>query len=638
MAPGRIVEEGEELLPNQSRALHLACLGCLIVALTATAPASADPPDPPLPACADTVTPDQLSVGQDGAGYTVRQGTTVESFDVKILGVMHDGIAPGRDLIIVDTSGTPIDEAGGIWFGMSGSPVYTLDGKLIGAIAYGFSSTSSIAGIAPANPDMLRVFNEADSSDFGSFALRSPAPRTVRLSHRIRARVARREHTEISSVSEDVSQLKVPVSVSGLTAAHRAMLRRGAIDHDLPFFIPSIAGSSSSADATQFGTVAPGDSFAAVLSYGDITFAGIGTTTYVCDGKALAFGHPFFLTGPTTLGANAASAFGIVDDPVFGPFKLADATDPLGVVDRDRLTAIRAQLGQEVPTVPVTQDTTALDTGNTRLGGETDVVQGTHPGEETSLPFLAWIHSFSNIDSVFDQVSGGSSHISWTIRGVRTDSGEPWELTRSNRWISKHDISFESTFELLSTLAILQEQTLAPVEFTDVDIGVEVEQTVHELTIRKVLWSKNGIRYRDTRHLRAHPGQRIYGRVRMRDSDGGRKTAAMKFHVPRRGGRVGLITVAGGGSGGGVNPFCVIEGGCGGSGGAKSFSSLLAKLHRRLRNDDVVGQLRMGRGSSRVVRRQPKVVRGHDELRLIIGGGGHHHHHAAPRPRATRPA
>jgi hypothetical protein len=139
MALGLIVDEGGELLPNQSRALHRACLGCLIVALAATAPASADPPDPPLPECADTVTPDQLSTGQDGAGYTVRQGTTVESFDVKILGVMHDGIAPGRDLIIVDASGTPIDEAGGIWSGMSGSPVYTLDGKLIGAIAYGFS-------------------------------------------------------------------------------------------------------------------------------------------------------------------------------------------------------------------------------------------------------------------------------------------------------------------------------------------------------------------------------------------------------------------------------------------------------------------------------------------------------------------
>jgi len=619
-------------LPNQSRALHRACLGCLIVGLTATAPASADPPDPPLPECADTVTPDQLSVGQDGAGYTVRQGTTVESFDAKILGVMHDGIAPGRDLIIVDSSGTPIDEGGGIWSGMSGSPVYTLDGKLIGAIAYGFSPTSSIAGVTPADPDMLGVFNEADSSDLGSFALRSPAPRTVRLSHGIRARIARREHIRTSSVSEDVSQLKVPVSVSGLTAAHRAMLRRGAIDHDLPFFIPSIAGSSSSADATQFGTVAPGDSFAAVLSYGDITFAGIGTTTYVCDGKALAFGHPFFLTGPTTLGANAASAFGIVDDPVFGPFKLANVTDPLGAVDRDRLAAIRAQLGQEVPTVRVTQDTTALDTGNKRLGGETDVVQGTHPGEEASLPFLAWIHSFSNIDSVFDQVSGGSSHISWTIRGVRKRSGEPWELTRSNKWISNNDISFESTFELLSTLAILQEQTLAPIEFTDVDIEVEVEQTVHELTIRNVLWSKNGIRYRDTRHLRAHPGQPIFGRVRMRDSDGGLKTASMKFHVPRHGGHVGLITVAGGGSGGGVNPFCVIEGGCGSSGGAKSFSSLLAKLHRRLRNDDLVGQLGIGRIGSRVVRRQPKVVRGHDKLRLIIGGGGHHHHHVAPPP------
>ncbi len=40
-----------------------------------------------------------------------------------------------------------------------------------------------------------------------------------------------------------------------------------------------------------------------------------GTTTYVCGGKAVAFGHEFLFTGPTVIGATRARVLRIVDDP-----------------------------------------------------------------------------------------------------------------------------------------------------------------------------------------------------------------------------------------------------------------------------------------------------------------------------------
>src|SRR5919201_4073507 len=104
---------------------------------------------------------------------------------------------------------------------MSGSPIYTLDGKLIGAIAYGFSSTSSIAGVTPADPDMLGVFDEADGSALQPLSGDTSAPGTVALNHTIRRRIARRERTKALSVDARISQLEVPVSVSGLTAQRR---------------------------------------------------------------------------------------------------------------------------------------------------------------------------------------------------------------------------------------------------------------------------------------------------------------------------------------------------------------------------------------------------------------------------------
>jgi hypothetical protein len=588
-------------------------------------PAWAAPPTPPLPDCATTVTADHLTPGQSAVGFTVAQGSTVQSFHVKILGVLRDGIAPGRDLIVVDTSGPLIDQGGGIWFGMSGSPVYTLGGRLIGSISYGFSSTSSIAGVTPADPDMLGVLGEAEST-LAPSARTSPSPRRVALPAHMRARISRVERVKRAAVGRDMARLEVPVSISGLTGQRRAMIRRGAREHHLPFFVPNVAGSSASAGG--FGSVAPGDSFAAVVSYGDVTFGGIGTATYVCDGKALAFGHPFFFTGPATLGASAASALGIVNDPVFGPFKLAAVTDPLGTVDRDRLAGLRAELGAPVTTVPVIQDTTSLDTGRSRTGGETDIVQGAKAGFEGSLPFLAWVHSISNIDSVFDQVGRGSARISWTIRGIREHSSHGWTLTRSNRWISHGDISKASTLELFSTLATLSEQKLAHIAFTGVHIRVEVTQQSPRLTIHKVLWSKNGRAYRPARALHVDPGQRVLAHVRLRASGGGgQKTVSMRFKVPRRGGAVGLLTVGGGGSTNHVDPFCALLGICGGAEHAKSFTRLLAKLRSRPRNSDLVGQLDARHRSEVVVRHQPRVIDGRAKLLLVIGGGRHHHHH-----------
>ena len=65
----------------------------------------------------------------------------------------------------------------------------------------------------------------------------------------------------------------------------------------------------------------PGDAIGAALSFGDFTVPATGTTTYVCGGKAVAFGHPFLFTGPTVIGATRARVLRIVAYPTFGPIK-----------------------------------------------------------------------------------------------------------------------------------------------------------------------------------------------------------------------------------------------------------------------------------------------------------------------------
>nr|MBA2571157.1 hypothetical protein [Chloroflexota bacterium] len=111
-------------------------------------------------ACAQIKPANEVEEGMMGRGWTVVQGFDPSPFRVEILGKLRDGIAPGRDMIIVEVSDVAgrdfIDRAGGIWRGMSGSPVY-IDGELIGAVAYGFSlGPSKIGGVTPAE-DMARV-------------------------------------------------------------------------------------------------------------------------------------------------------------------------------------------------------------------------------------------------------------------------------------------------------------------------------------------------------------------------------------------------------------------------------------------------------------------------------------------------
>lgn len=566
----------------------------------------------PLPECAQTVPPAELGPGQAATGYTVRRGELVEPFDVEILGVLEDGIAPGRDLIVVDTSGPVIDDGGGgISAGMSGSPVLTDDGRLIGAVAYGFSlGPSSIGGVTPA-PDMVELLDGLSAA--GAHA--GSQYQSVELTRHLRSRIASRAGVGVAGVPTEMSRLRVPLSVSGgLLAERRALLQRAVERKRLPLIVTG--GTSASAPTgVPTATIAPGDAFAAALSYGDVTSAAIGTATYVCDGQVAAFGHPFLFTGPTLLGASRASVLTVVDDPAFTPFKLAAVGDPLGIVDRDRLAAIGAVLGEAAPLLPVTQDTTALDTGLSRLDARTDVVQTIGPAADL-LPVTVAIHAFSNIDSTFDQIGPGSSRVSFTVEGVRTRSGEPWALVRSNRWVSDFDISFGSIPELIGFIGALQTQDLAPIELTSVEIDISVEQAVRAYEIGRVRWSLAGGPFRDVKRIRAKPGQRIVARVPLRATDGARRqTVELRFEVPNRQ-RGGLITISGGG-GGGAGLLCALFGECR-TNRAQTFRGLLAKLEATPRNDELRGIARFGRSEREESDRVNKVVRGRDSLEVIV--------------------
>ena len=64
-------------------------------------------------------------------------------------------------------------------------------------------------------------------------------------------------------------------------------------------------------------TIVAGGNLAASVSYGDITQAGVGTATSVCNGKVVGFGHPMAFLGKTTLTMHPADALYIQEDPTW---------------------------------------------------------------------------------------------------------------------------------------------------------------------------------------------------------------------------------------------------------------------------------------------------------------------------------
>ena len=109
---------------------------------------------PPSARPADMLPLDQVRPGMTGVGRTVFEGTRVEEFQVRILGVLENAIGPKHSVILARLDGGPLDKTGVI-AGMSGSPVY-IDGRLIGAVCLDIADGQVQTVRSIVNPDKLR--------------------------------------------------------------------------------------------------------------------------------------------------------------------------------------------------------------------------------------------------------------------------------------------------------------------------------------------------------------------------------------------------------------------------------------------------------------------------------------------------
>ena len=520
-------------------------------------------------ACPQTFPVSGLAKDQPVSGLTVTQGTEPGEFSGKVLGVLEDGIMPGIDMIMVrlgsDTNGVDkrIHDVG-IWSGMSGSPVYAEDGRLIGAVSYGLSyGPSTVAGVTPAAD--MRALLASGAPDA------APAAR-VEVPERMEARVVASGAATEDEVESGLSQLKLPFGMSGLG---QRRFEQVAAELDIPGVRMMRMGTASAAAGVDASSLVAGGNLAAAVSYGDISYAGVGTATMVCGDEVVGFGHPMMWAGPTGLSLHPAEAIYVQEDPAWAGFKVANIGGPVGTIDQDRMAGIAGFVGELPETSTITSHVTS-ETGERTGQSFVNVASW--------VPDVALSHLLTNEDRVFDGVGKGSGTVSYVVTGTRQD-GTPFAVTRSDVYADQYDLTWATAWDLYMTLARLEYNGIEDVSIDAVSTDSDLSRDYTHASIEDVRLKqgREWVSLSESRRLVLVAGTTAQLRVDLLTTDAGSSSVRMELPVRRQdAGRSGWLEVFGGNS---------REDGFGGRN--VTVDKLLERIEGAVHNDDIVLQTRL---------------------------------------------
>ncbi|NQT20921.1 MAG: hypothetical protein HQ592_14535 [Planctomycetes bacterium] len=397
---------------------------------------------------------DDVRVGMKGVGKTVMEGRKIEEFRVEVIGILKK-VFPNQDIFLAELSGLGLEQTG-IIEGMSGSPVY-IDGKLLGAVAYGWSfSKKPIAGITPAE-QMYTLVAEAEKPNAEGASAKPQGFRRPpgRMFAGLPGRTPASSGDRAAGGAAAFKRLRAPLVISGCP---EPVFRHYATRFEKMGLLPvqggGAGGAREPADAPE---LVPGAPLAIVLIEGDMIMAGIGTVTDVIDDEVIAFGHPMMDMGRVELPMAAATVDAVIPS-MWTSFKLSTAGKTVGTLLVDRIEGIYGRTGQVPPMVPLS---IAVDRED--FPGRAKYSYRVADSEEL-MPYMLDICLFS---SVFMK---GNLPPEYTIEykiSISTDKGDVIEL--ENMSASSSWSSLWSFFDAVSSTAYgLTYNPFEKVRITDV--------------------------------------------------------------------------------------------------------------------------------------------------------------------------
>ena len=452
----------------------------------------------------------ELLPGMKGYGLSdLGDGKGVQRFDVEIVGLLKS-YAPKQDLILARIQGADLERTG-IIAGMSGSPIY-VDGKLIGALAYGWPfSRDAICGITPIQSMLdIRKAPPGPPVPIGGASARTATLLGAFGEGRFQAAfddllAALRPQP----AGAEPSPLPLPVSLSGLSGGRLF----GRMAETAGWLVaPSgasaaRAGSTSGAPATADGRLEPGSAVSAVLLSGDMVLSATGTVTWVDDDSILAFGHPFLSMGPVDMPMAQADVLTVLPS-LYRSFKFSTTGPLLGTVSQDRSTGILGSFGTPPRMVPVTIKMTSDE-----LAAQTFRFEVAHNSMLT--PILLAV-AIDNVLTTLEKRAGERT-IVWKSAIQTPDRTVRWDSVFSG---------LSAREEAVGSMALLTNYLMAN-EFRDLSIqGVEVEIN-HSDRLQSAR-----IVHVEAQKERVRPGDTVPIWVDLEDFRGGPRRVVMTAKIP----------------------------------------------------------------------------------------------------------
>lgn len=505
--------------------LNLALLCCLLaVAFPWLAEGGTFIPDVP------TMKVSAIRPGMRGEAHTVFKGQAVERFPVTIVSIIPKKGIP-RNLILIRAEGPRIEKTGGIAAGMSGSPVF-IEGKLIGAIGYGWNFSDHRLGLVTPLEDMSSIFDWKDSQP-AFYTPPLPLPSVVS-PDLVSPDIVSGDSVSGDTVSGDfISDDTLPGEVVfddlspedavsgdslpdiGLNESHDRLtsnpipLVNLIADGMSPRAISDLsrelqqrvlpmggAGGGNLPPTEKVGRMKPGEAVGVLLAWGDVSIGATGTLTAVSrDGRFLAFAHPFINSGAVAYPLTRAWVHDIVPS-IESPFKLGTPLSIIGTVNQDRPQAIGGRLNVYPPSFDFTLNFDDVD-NRRKETKRFHVALAPFLLSKLGPDALAGL-----LDDLWGQIGAGTAKLSLTVNGPNLSGG--W--TRNNLFFSDKDLTKDMLKELKE---LVESVTLNPfTEIAPLGFRLDVEMTAKPriLLIEDVKLEKKKFR----------PGEKVKGVIILR--------------------------------------------------------------------------------------------------------------------------
>jgi len=478
-----------------------------------------------------------VHAGQKGVGRTIFSGDKIEEFQVEILGVLRNVLAPKRDVILARLAGGPLEKTGVI-AGMSGSPVY-VDGKLVGAVALSFPfSKEPLAGITPIQ-EMLAVV-PAPSKGAAEAAPSGDSSANFRISRRTEA------GTGGGRLLLDANASSLPPSFPALTETAGTSfsslllpLRFGGFSDDvITRFAPEfrrlgfepVAGSlvagGQEASPPSPTDLTPGSMISLLLVSGDLNLNVDCTVTLRQGDNLYACGHRVLSIGPARFPFAPSHVITTVPS-LASSFKLDAPGAVAGTIRQDRFSAIYGVVGEtNPPLIPVHLHVES--TLNTPVDYKFEMVEE---------PFLSPLLANLTLMSALSVTERGVGNSTLKLKGkIQLAGGRSVDL--EDILSSEAGAANLAAADVAAPLSLLMSSGFPDLKVQDINLQVTATDERRVASVEQVWSTKSEVR----------PGDSLELNVLLRLPGGERLTEKIPVKVPESVTDKMLSVVVGGGS------------------------------------------------------------------------------------------